>query len=382
VPGYDVIDLGTLGGQSAKPYAFNDHGDVVGWSTTAGGESHAFLWKDGVMRDLAVPFTSSRAETITNSGLIAGVGLTSRPEARVFQWSNGVTKELGTVSELGGEEDAAVIGMTPSSIVAWRRSQMDRFASAIWSNGVKQLIDDAHPAWNPGGEARAAAMNGRGQIVGTSLMPGAAVNDVYHAFLWEGGVTRDLGVLEEFACGDGSARNCGESGAVDVNSGGHVIGWSLDASRRSHGVLWASGAIRDLGLWSPVAINDAGDVAGNGIRETAGTAYFWRDGILTILGSFGGGGTFVADLNDRGMVAGTSLTADGVPHAFVWKAGEAESEDLGTGPAGSPGAGIGTVAVAINARGDVLGYTCSRFEGGVCDSRGTYRAILWLVQDR
>jgi len=270
--------------------------------------------------------------------------------------------------------------MTPTSIVAWRRNQMDRFVSAIWSNGVKQLLDDAHATWNPGGEARAAAMNGRGQVVGRSLMPGAAVHDVYHAFMWEGGVTRDLGVLAEFACVENPDRNCGESGAVDVNSGGQVIGWSLDASGRSHGVLWASGTIRDLGSWSPLAINDAGDIAGNGIGETAGRAYFWRGGALTTLGSFGGDGTFAADLNDGGLVVGTSLTPDGVPHAFVWKAGEAESEDLGTGPAGSPGAGIGTVAVAINARGDVLGYTCSRFERGLCDSGGTYRAILWRVQ--
>lgn len=381
-PSYEAIDLGTLGGASARPYAFNDSGDVVGSSTTGSGEWHAFVWKDGVMRDLAVAFPGSRAETITNAGLIAGVGMTARPEARVFQWSNGVTTELGTISDLGGDEEVAVIGLTGTDVVAWRGSQMDRYTSVLWHNGVKQLLDGLYAPWNPGGEARAAAMNGRGQIVGASLMPGAAINDIYHAFIWEGGVTRDLGVLNEFSC-DYDAHpelNCGESGALDINSNGQVIGWSFDSASHPHGVLWAAGSIRDLGLWTPVAINETGDIAGHGVRETEGTGYFWRNGTLTTLGSLGGGGTFVADMNDQSTLVGTSLTAEGKPHAFVWKPGQAVLTDLGAGPPGSPGAGIGTVAVAINARGDILGYTCANYDRGFCFFGGTYRAILWRVR--
>lgn len=375
-PGYDVIDLGTLGGSSARPYALNDSGDVVGWSTTASGESHAFVWRDGVFRDLTGPFAESRAETITNSGLVAGVAWRAgSEEPRIFQWSNGVTTDLGTVRPLGGQGEDAVLVLTTNDIVAWHRNS-ERYTSAIWHNGVRQLLDGLTPFWNPGGEARAIAMNNRGQIVGASLMPGAAVNDVYHAFMWKDGVTRDLGVLTEFACDYDPALNCGESGAVDINDNSQVIGWSFDESSHLRGVLWANSSITDLGSWSPAAINGAGEIAGHGLSGTDGAGYFWRSGTLTTIGSLPGGGTHVVDMNDQSAVVGTSLTADGKPHVFVWKPGQATLTDLGAGPPGSPGAGIGTVAVAINARGDILGYTCAVYEWGSC-SLQNYRAILW-----
>jgi probable HAF family extracellular repeat protein len=59
---------------------------------------------------------------------------------------------------------------------------------------------------------------------------------------------------------------------------------------------------------------------------------------------------------ELGTVVGTSLTAEGKPHVFVWKPGESALTDLGAG-----------VPVAINARGDVIGYTGPR-------------AILWRVK--
>jgi probable HAF family extracellular repeat protein len=39
-----IRDLGTLGGRSTYPAASNDRGQIVGTSTTRGGQEHAFLW--------------------------------------------------------------------------------------------------------------------------------------------------------------------------------------------------------------------------------------------------------------------------------------------------------------------------------------------------
>src|SRR5262249_16378045 len=47
-----VVDLGTLGGDASNGMALNDLGHVVGESTTAAGETHAFLWRGGHMTDL------------------------------------------------------------------------------------------------------------------------------------------------------------------------------------------------------------------------------------------------------------------------------------------------------------------------------------------
>lgn len=48
----EKIELGSLGGHFGEAYATNGEGDVVGWSETAAGTPHAFLWRDGLLIDL------------------------------------------------------------------------------------------------------------------------------------------------------------------------------------------------------------------------------------------------------------------------------------------------------------------------------------------
>src|SRR3977135_1370366 len=70
--GYEMIDLGTLGGNSARPFALNDAGQVVGGSSTAANAWHAFLWENGAIRDLGAGDGSSEAQRITTDGVILG----------------------------------------------------------------------------------------------------------------------------------------------------------------------------------------------------------------------------------------------------------------------------------------------------------------------
>lgn len=42
-PDGKVTELGTLGGDYSEPYGINDKGQVVGWSSTADGDRHAFI---------------------------------------------------------------------------------------------------------------------------------------------------------------------------------------------------------------------------------------------------------------------------------------------------------------------------------------------------
>lgn len=72
---YEVIDLGTLGGQYGQAEDINDAGQIVGWAYDATGARRAFLWENGVMSDLGTLggnyFTA--ANQINNGGQVAGV---------------------------------------------------------------------------------------------------------------------------------------------------------------------------------------------------------------------------------------------------------------------------------------------------------------------
>jgi probable HAF family extracellular repeat protein len=48
----NLTDLGTLGGTFSTAYGINSNGRIVGLSTTASGERHAFYWQSGVMTDM------------------------------------------------------------------------------------------------------------------------------------------------------------------------------------------------------------------------------------------------------------------------------------------------------------------------------------------
>lgn len=67
-----VLDLGTLGGTSATALRINEAGQVIGYSSTADGEQHAFLYTAGTMMDLVPGAFRSTALGITASGAIVG----------------------------------------------------------------------------------------------------------------------------------------------------------------------------------------------------------------------------------------------------------------------------------------------------------------------
>jgi probable HAF family extracellular repeat protein len=348
--------------------AINDNGQVVGYSTTADGVERAFLWENGSMRALGVSSGWSRAQAITNAGKISGL-TTGHITPQAFVWDKGVTTLLGSAVDNG----VIVIGMTASRVLTSTDDWEHAPRSAVWQDGAWQRVEGV----GYGGFAVARGMNGLGQIVGAAPVDETAGDKIFHPFVWENGVMRDLGVLSDYPCGNNPNKKCGDGWAVDLNSNGDIVGYSSGLSQQGHAVLWPrAGAIRDLGLGRAVAINETGEVAGDADWAGTGNGFFWRQGSVTTLPSLGGNRTFVVDLNDLSMVLGSSLTAEGKPHVFVWTPGRTALLDLGAGPSADQAG-----AVAINARGDIIGSTCDKNAVWLCAwPEDGSRAILWRAK--
>jgi probable HAF family extracellular repeat protein len=376
---YAAFDLGTLGGDNSTPVALNDSAHVVGCSATSAGKTHAFVWT-GTMSNLSPGHEYSCAQVITNSGVIGGVVRipTGAFDLHVARWTNRMLEDLGACCG----DQVGVVALTSTDLLAGGSEHEWRYHSTFWQNGVRRDLGGLQPS----GYASARAMNNRRQIVGFSRVGEVASLPIHHAFIWEAGVMRDLGVLGDYPCPDAPTKQCGESYAFGINNTGVAIGWSTNAQGDVRGVRWANGRVEELGFPQPVAINSAGDIAGDGLpgSPTSGEGYFWRSGAVRTLGSFGGGGTVVAGMNDQSTVVGTTLTPERVPHVFVWDPSYGRMIDLGAGPFG--GAQTGVLAIAINSRGDIIGRTVGPCLRAVMDPTwrceawaGPSRAVLWKV---
>ena len=76
-----ATDLGTLGGSSSYAHGINARGQVVGYSSTASDDWHAFLWEGGTMTDLGtLGGRESEAYGINDRGQVwwGGAGTTPR----------------------------------------------------------------------------------------------------------------------------------------------------------------------------------------------------------------------------------------------------------------------------------------------------------------
>jgi probable HAF family extracellular repeat protein len=297
--GYVAVDLGALpgAGTGSTAYAINRSRQVVGVSGTISAtgdlENHAFLWSNGVMRDLG------------NFGPIPAPG-------RVYSIATGIN-------------DAG-------QVVGWANGPDDESHGFLWANGTMQDLGTL------GGEQSGAdAINAAGQVVGYSTLAAApGVEPVTHAFLWKNGVMRDLGTL-----GGNYSR------AFGINSLGEVVGESRTAAGSIHAFRWANGIMTDLqpqgGRSQAVAINRGGRAVGS--RSSRATV--WVNGVGRLWGPAGeiSGATAI---NTAGLVVGTTQL-NGVSRALIWKQGV--MSDL---PAAGGGPAHGQ-AYGINAGGDVAG---------------------------
>ena len=279
--------------------------------------TQAFYW-DGTLHLLGVlPGADfSRAVAITAQGHVVGYsgsGSGSSWNYRAFRWDGQSMHDLGS---LGGARSIAWAADAQGRVVGESETASGERRPVLWQDDA--VIDLGTLG---GGAGVAYEINPRGQIVGwSSLEPGFSNP---HAFVWERGVMRDLGPLDD------------ESVPADINARGEIVGF---IGLRGLPVLWDSEGIHELGTLGGAdgearAINERGDIAGyaavtghtctfNGCH-----AFFWSRGTMYDLGIVGADGgieyptdpferrtSYAYQLNEAGHVLGWS---DGAG-AVVW----------------------------------------------------------------
>jgi len=117
------------------------------------------------------------------------------------------------------------------------------------------------------------------------------------------------------------------------------------------------------GFYSGVSgINNRGQVAGTSTTADGfAHGYVWEQGAMQDLGTLGGTLTYVAGINDAGQLTGESFAPDGNSHGFLWEGGV--MTDLGTL------GGWSSTPTAINASGQVTGQSVT--------PEGLIHTFLW-----
>jgi len=143
----------------------NDRGDVVGWSTTPAGITHAVLWQGSHLVDLDPQGSvNSQAVDIDDAGQIVGVTFApASDEGHILIWNGPHRTDLGT---FGGSFTRPVAVNDQGDLVVATST-----AAFRWYHGQTVRL---------GGTASPAAINNRGQVVGSVLLP----DGTSHAALW------------------------------------------------------------------------------------------------------------------------------------------------------------------------------------------------------
>src|SRR5437588_7551488 len=231
---YEIVDLGTLEPSACshpgecRATAINARGQVVGFVKTASALQRAFLWENGVMRDLGTLGGSwSAAVAINNRGEIAGLASDSAGGTHAVLWTNGVPRDLGPAYR--PPYPYSSVRLSETGQVTWSVNTPTGVRAVLWDH--EQTVD----LGTLGGDATYPnAINNAGRVVGTGRTGSGSYE--LHAFLWEKGVMRDLGTLVG-CCSDPS----------DINERGQVTGTMYyDGSLNQHAFLW-DGDLIDLG---------------------------------------------------------------------------------------------------------------------------------------
>jgi len=254
-----ISELGTLGGAGSAAFGISSNGYITGAADRLDGSSHAFLLNGtGTIGDVGQLGVSSSGAGVNRAGQVAGTWIDEAGESHAFLYSGGVARDIGNL----GANSARATGINGAGAVvgsSFLKGFTSYQAFLYTASGNTGSITALGTLGGP--SSWAAAINDNWQVAGTSYID----DDTQHAFLYSGGVMRDIG---SFGGAFTEARG--------LNNNGWMVGYSTYADDVpgidfSSAFLYRDGSMFDLnavverpGLWSILdayGINDAGQIA-------------------------------------------------------------------------------------------------------------------------
>ena len=247
--GGKLRDLGTLGGNDAAAFAINESGLVYGISytdavvhdSTGLPTTHAFLWRNGSMRDLGTlggtRVTSGSlsqgpwGQVLNERGQAIGTSMLAGDESwHAFLWENGKMVDLGT---LGGESSESLAIDQQGWIVGrsdYSPDSPDHHAVLWFGRKGKQDLGVVAPCHN----STATAVNSRGFVVGGL---GGCTDDpgdlgFSSAFVWRPG--RRMADLNSLVI---PGSNMHIEFATGINDRGEIAANAFLPTGEIHGIL-------------------------------------------------------------------------------------------------------------------------------------------------
>jgi probable HAF family extracellular repeat protein len=344
------VRVGTLG-RAYGAAVMNRRGDIA--FTASAGNDRVTLWDQGT----TTPVTPAgryptEAWAVNEHRTVVGryengAGDPGGP----FIWKGGAMRLLGPPGDLAldvNERDEVLLSRRTADTTSYRAST------------VREGRERVSPDVLDGRVLTGAAINNTGYVAGTAptgdLLPprpdevsvealSEPPSPVRQAFIWKPGETP---VALDNVAGALSTES------HSINNAGSVIGWMVMADHVRRTFLWRDGEMVDLGTLGGqetylAQLNERDQVVGTSQRRDAIHAFRWTDGEMLDLGTLGGPNSAANGLNNHGDVVGESQTASGHWSAFLWRDGR--MIDLG---ALVPDAQWSR-ATAIDNRGQVLG---------------------------
>ena len=249
---YELVPLGSLAGSGTRATAINERGQVAG--VTALPEQdvwRAFIWEDGVMRELGtIGEDGSYASDLNEEGV--AVGWVERPEGAEAV----IFKESGVMNLGAGLEASYAYGISDSGRVAGA----GRKAGTAGDTRLR-----AYELW-----PRAVDLQGEALLIDTPEQKAMAINS---------------------------------AGQILINTGGSWFRYPAHVRLLNSGQDFMASTV----LWNGegFVLNDLGEAAGTGdLKLQQGQAVLWREGTLVHLAGPPGRRGRATALNNHGQAAG------------------------------------------------------------------------------